>query len=108
MRTIRKGFLKEVQFELDHKGWGHFWSGGWKREGILGMETWLEQDVESEVALINAAILQPTVCAKSTAVNPHKVVLFIIISTFTNGEAGTPRGYMTSPKPHSWSLLIWI
>lgn len=90
-RAAKKSFLKEVQSEL-----------------CLGTETWLEQGLESEAVLIDAAVLQSPVCAKSTEVNPHKLVFYLYHHPqqhhhpphhhyfhFTDGEAET------SPKPHN-------
>lgn len=114
MRAARKSFLKEVQSELCLKGWGQFLNGRQKKEDILDVETWLEQGLESEAVLIDAAVLQSPVCAKSTEVNPHKLVFYLYHHPqqhhhpphhhyfhFTDGEAET------SPKPHkNWSLVL--
>lgn len=96
-RAAKKSFLKEVQSEL-----------------CLGTETWLEQGLESEAVLIDAAVLQSPICAKSTEVNPCKLVFYLYHHPqqhhhpphhhyfhFTDGEAET------SPKPHkNWSLVL--
>lgn len=112
MRAARKSFLKEVQSELCLKG--QFLNGRQKKVDILGVETWLEQGLESEAVLIDAAVLQSPICAKSTEVNPCKLVFYLYHHPqqhhhpphhhyfhFTDGEAET------SPKPHkNWSLVL--
>lgn len=80
----------------------------------------LEQGLESEAVLIDAAVLQSPLCVKSTAVNPHKLVFYFYhhpqhhhhpphhyYFRFKDGDTETQRGYVTSPKPHkNWSLVL--
>lgn len=76
VRAIREGFLKEVQFELGVKGWGGFWSSGWKKGRYCGCGDMVRTGLESGAVLINVAVSQYPVYVKGTQANPHKVIFY--------------------------------
>lgn len=76
VRTLRRGFLQEVQCELGHKGWKEFWRGGWKKGRYSGCGDMVKMEAWTQAVLVNAAVIQFPVCAKSTAVNPNEAVYY--------------------------------
>lgn len=76
VRAIRESFLKEVQFELGVKGWGGFWSSGWKKGRYCGCGDMVRTGLEPGAVLINVAVSQYPVHVKSTQASPHKVIFY--------------------------------